>query len=79
MGEYVKKNNTNLYQEFIIPKNKRPDCQSWAHFKIDIKQQTFEIEKIDKLPLNIYDWSKVKNHTFPSSLFNSFLRMDNEF
>jgi len=76
MKIYERKDNSQLQKQFIIPKNDSNNCENWVLIKIDEPSKNFFAEKITSLDINEEEWEVIENLTFPSSLFNEFLRSD---
>lgn len=73
MQFYQNKSSTELIKEYLIPKGKDLNTKYWTRILINYKTNEFTgkkviIESISK------DWQVVDDYTFPSSLFNQFLR-----
>ena len=76
MKVYIKKGNSSSYQEFMISKNDSYNCQTWVYIIVDNKQNLFKACKVKVLELIQSEWEAKENFTFPSALFNAFLRTD---
>lgn len=77
---YSKKENSEYYREFLIPKE--GDIKiggSVLHVIIDDTNAKFLAKKlVVKNNLDEAQWEKFDDYTFPSSLLNKFLRTEHK-